>query len=92
MTREMGRVLQDGAGNHYVNVENVRVTLVLAKDRPTEKDWPGQNCLRIQAYRGDENDALCQGAELPIGSDPNVSRNLIGIMKAFFMLFEFVGE
>jgi len=57
----------DSAGDRYVEINNVRVTLVLAKDRPQGKDWAGQAVLRVQAYKNAKGKAMHKGAELPAG-------------------------
>ena len=55
----------DNRGNPFIEVDNLRVTCVLAK--PSSKRWAKgvKLYLRVQAYKGKGN-ALYQGAELPI--------------------------
>ncbi|MDD4616572.1 MAG: hypothetical protein PHW76_05580 [Alphaproteobacteria bacterium] len=55
------QIQQDGKGNEYVRVENIRITYLPACS------WdPSSPGLRIQAYRDNQTDALHQGAEIPI--------------------------
>lgn len=72
----------DSAGHLYVDVENVRVTYVPAKDRSTEADWAGSDVIRIQAYKG-QGCSLHYGAELPIGS-PEVFIDLIAALSTVY--------
>lgn len=58
---------KDSPDHLYVDVENVRITYVPAKDRSPAADWAGSDVIRIQAYKG-HGKALNPGAELPIGS------------------------
>ena len=60
---------KDGAGNPYIDVANVRITLVSNQQR--DADWTGgeyRHCIRIQAYRGGESRSLHMGAEIPLNS------------------------
>ena len=47
----------DGSGNSYIDVRNIRITIV-------PQTWKGPPGIRIQAYK--ENGQLFPGAELPV--------------------------
>ena len=70
-------ILTDGSGQHYVNVGNVRLTVVEGER------WAGpevRHYLRLQAYKGEpEASGLNQGAELPIRDLRSVLELLAGI-------------
>jgi hypothetical protein len=74
----------DSANNFYVNVDNVRITLVKKENRKPESDWSGKDTIRIQAYRDGTTGNLMQGAELPIGS----TRDIFRFAMALFALVE----
>jgi hypothetical protein len=57
---------RDGAGNEYIEVDNVRITYVPADRRDAAKNWAGQDVVRIQARRDDGTNALHMGAEFPV--------------------------
>jgi len=59
---------QDGAGHEFLEVDNVRITYVPARDRSPGANWSGSDVLRIQAYRSDSDKSLHMGAELPVRS------------------------
>jgi len=52
----------DSAGNEFVEVGNIRITLFLDETGTTEKDWAGTPVLRVQVYRDSESKALFPGA------------------------------
>jgi hypothetical protein len=57
--------MKDSAGNPYIDIDNVRVTMVDKSGNPT-KDWAGSvKYLRVQAYTGRGN-SLHRGAEFPV--------------------------
>jgi hypothetical protein len=70
----------DSAGNEFVEVGNIRITLVLAEKRDTEKDWAGSPVLRIQAYRDSESKALFPGAEYPVRRLSDVSEMIEALL------------
>lgn len=57
---------RDASDHSFMEVENIRITYVPAKDRDAAKSWAGADVLRVQAYRGSEDQSLHMGAELPI--------------------------
>ncbi len=58
---------KDNRGQAYIDVDNVRVTLVPAAMRATAKNWAGKDVIRIAAYVGDGTNRTHRGAEFPIG-------------------------
>jgi uncharacterized protein (DUF427 family) len=58
----------DASRNAYIDLENIRITLVNKTDKPTQKDWAGSiKYLRVQAYRNpSKSKALHRGAEFPL--------------------------
>lgn len=73
----------DGKGNKYVEVGNLRISIIRSENRPSDKDWPGQDVLRIQAYRG-EAKYLHMGSELPISKKDN----LIDLISAIIHIYK----
>ncbi|RLC02338.1 MAG: hypothetical protein DRI57_30170 [Deltaproteobacteria bacterium] len=65
---------QDGRGNTYFDVENIRITCV-------PETFDGNPGLRIQAYKGQGN-ALFPGAEIPIPDKSTAFDLLKTISKA----------
>lgn len=65
---------RDSKGNIYIDVQNIRITFVRHENRSNLKDWPNADVLRIQAYRGDESNALHQGAEYPIYNNESINK------------------
>lgn len=59
---------KDSKNNDYLEIGNIRVSLVRATNRTASKNWPGCDVIRIQAYRGNTNSALHKGAEFPVNS------------------------
>ena len=78
----------DSSGNLYINVDNLRITLVLACNRDPEDDWAdGEDCIRFQAYKDlEKSDALYQGAEIPLGEDPEST--VFKVMEALVFLHD----
>lgn len=60
--------LHDAVKNPYVDLENIRITLVNKAAKPAQKDWKGTvKYLRIQAYKNkNKSKALHRGAEFPL--------------------------
>ncbi|KGE84807.1 MAG: hypothetical protein NXI01_10005 [Gammaproteobacteria bacterium] len=77
-------MLTDGAGNKYVEFENIRFTIVKQNERDSSKDWPESDVLRIQAYRNSESKSLHRGAEIPIKS----KEDLIKIVKSILEIYD----
>jgi len=71
-------------GHVYIEVGNLRITYVPSKDRPPEKDWPGCDVIRIQAYRDSVSSALHRGAELPITGISGMRQMVKAIRKIYF--------
>jgi hypothetical protein len=59
---------KDSKGNDYLEIGNIRVSLVRSSNRTAAKNWPGCDVIRIQAYRGNANSSLHKGAEFPVNS------------------------
>jgi len=70
----------DSAGNQFVDVDNVRLTYVKANTRSPDANWSGHDVIRIQAYRGGENNALHSGAEFPIESPTSIHHLIISLL------------
>ena len=73
----------DSKNNKYIDLKNIRISYVDHKNRPVNKNWPGADVIRIQAYRGDRTNALHQGAELPISNKRDIV-NLIDVLVVFY--------
>ena len=65
---------QDGRGNTYFDVENIRITCV-------PETFDGNPGLRIKAYKGQSN-SLFSGAEIPIPDKSTAFDLLKTISKA----------
>jgi len=71
----------DGSGNSYIDVYNVRVSLVEKTDQG--KDWEGARCyLRFSAYTG-QGRGVMRGPELPLNDD-----NVLNILRAIVAMAE----
>jgi hypothetical protein len=58
---------KDSKGNDYLDIDNIRVTLVRAANRTQSNNWPGCDVIRIQAYVDPANSSvLHRGAEFPV--------------------------
>ena len=53
---------KDSKGNSYTEVRNIRLTIVKSENRRPDKDWPGMDVIRIQAYRNLTSNSLHKGA------------------------------
>jgi len=61
---------KDSAGNLFVEVSNIRITYIFAKNREKAKDWSGKDVMRFQAYKDRANgNSLHKGAEYPINGE-----------------------
>jgi len=69
----------DSKENFYVDIDNVRITIVKKENRKAESNWSGKDTLRIQAYQEGTSGRLMQGAEFPIGSMVDVSRFAVAL-------------
>ena len=58
----------DSRDHIYIDVENIRVTYIPARDRDDSKNWAGSDVVRVQSYKGEDDHSLHMGAELPISS------------------------
>ncbi|MCD4654913.1 hypothetical protein K8T06_13385 [bacterium] len=60
----------DGRGNPFITVGNLRITYVDGKQRDEKENWSGESVLRIQAYKGnpEESYAMHRGPEFPVRS------------------------
>jgi hypothetical protein len=70
-------IKQDGTGNPYIDINNLRVTLT----KRGADGWAGESSyIRIQSYRSDsaQSQALHLGAELPFTSH----KELCGLIAA----------
>lgn len=62
----MVTVTKDDSGNPFIDIDNVRITMVDKTNKPATKDWAGTiRYLRVQAYKG-KGKALHMGAEFPL--------------------------
>lgn len=57
---------QDGNGNIFEDVANIRITYKKQSNRTADKDWAETDVLSFRAYRGGDNDALHMGAEVAL--------------------------
>jgi len=76
-------VHEDGAGNVYCEVENLRVTYVPAASRSTAKNWAGKDVIRFQTYGGDDSAKLYPGPELPVSSEETVTELVSALIRVF---------
>lgn len=76
-------IKKDSKGNLYVEMENIRLTYVQRESRPSEKDWPGKDVIRIQAKRG-KGDSLHRGAELPVENQ----KSMINVVETILLLYK----
>lgn len=66
------QIQQDGKGNNYIEVGNIRVTYVPKCSWAPQ--FPG---LRIQAYRDSTSKSLHRGAEIPISNRRKTALEII---------------
>ena len=74
----------DGKGNRYNEIKNQRISYIKSGNRKPDKDWPGVDVIRIQAYKGGNTNSLHLGAEMPIEKKEDiidVIRELLEIHK-----------
>lgn len=77
----------DSRDNIFVDLENIRISYVESSNRSSDKDWPGADVLRIQAYRG-EGSALHKGAELPIHDKDNI----VDLIEVLIKIYKELGK
>jgi len=63
---------KDSRGNDFLEIDNLRITLVRSANRNPNKDWPGQDVVRFQSKRNSTSNSLHQGAEIPIPNDAKI--------------------
>ncbi|WP_167597978.1 hypothetical protein [Leeuwenhoekiella sp. ZYFB001] len=63
---------RDSKGNIYTEIKNIRLTYVKSANRAPDKDWPGSDVIRIQAYRDGTSKSLHRGAEIPVDKKEDV--------------------
>lgn len=85
---------KDSSGNSYVDRENIRITLVLDRNRgPDTNNWPGMDCLRFQAYKDPHNSsALHLGAEIPLSSPGGSAESILEIIEGLIILHGFASH
>jgi len=71
----------DSSGNSYVDVGNIRLTMVGQANAP--EYWQGHDCIRINAYRGSDNNSLHQGAMIPLTS----KQTIVELIEALCQLY-----
>jgi hypothetical protein len=76
---------KDSRGNVYFEVDNIRITYVESCNRNPDKDWPGTDVIRIQAYRDGESSLLHRGAEIPIDTSEKINE-LISALQEIYLL------
>lgn len=64
---------EDGSGQQYFDVDNIRITVV-------ENTWDDVPGIRVQAYK--ENGQLNPGAELPIANSETAFRLILALTNA----------
>lgn len=57
---------QDGSGNYYEDVANIRITYKKQSNRTADKDWAETDVLSFRAYKNADTDALHMGAEVTL--------------------------
>lgn len=74
----------DKKGNRYTEIKNIRLSYIKSINRKPDKDWPGVDVIRIQAYKDGNSNSLHQGAEMPINKKEDIIdfiRELLEIHK-----------
>jgi hypothetical protein len=66
-----------------VDVDNIRVTYIPAKDRDGSKDWAGSDVIRVQSYKGAAGSSLHMGAEFPVSTPEVFSQFVAGICQVY---------
>lgn len=74
---------KDSSGHQYLDIENIRVTFIPAEDRKPNKDWADSDVIRIQAYKGEKDNALHMGAEIPIKSPEVFGKCIAAICQIY---------
>lgn len=74
--------MKDSSGNPYIDIGNVRITMVDKSNKPPSKDWAGTNrYLRVQAYTG-KGSSLHRGAEFPVGDIKKILEFIESVSEA----------
>ncbi len=76
----------DASSNPYIDVRGVRLTYVKVENRAHEKNWPGCDVLRINAYKEDPavSQSLMPGPEIPLGNEgEEFGKLIIGLHHLF---------
>ena len=72
----------DSAGNPYIDIDNVRITMVDKSTKPASKDWAGSvKYLRVQAYTGNGS-SLHRGAEFPVDNIKKILEFINSVSEA----------
>jgi len=74
----------DSKGNIYKEVNNLRISYIKSSNRKPNKDWPGSDVIRIQAYRDGVSASLHMGAEIPISN----SGSVLDLIETFVDLYK----
>jgi hypothetical protein len=76
---------QDSVGHLYVEVGNVRLTYIPARDRSPEADWAGSDVIRVQAYKapGTADKSLHRGAEFPVADAAGFVELIAGLCSVY---------
>ena len=74
---------KDKNGNIYENIGNIRITVINKATRSSQKDWANCNTLRFQAYKGEDNNALHLGAEIPLENDETIIELIEALCKIY---------
>lgn len=78
----MAKLQVDSNDNPFVDLgEWFRITLVRHESRKEEKDWAGQDVLRIQKYVNQKNSQLAPGPEIPMHTREQFADFLIAVSK-----------
>jgi hypothetical protein len=76
----------DGSGNSYIDVQNVRISLI-ERTVDDERNWAGApHFLRFSAYTA-EGHGVKPGPELPVSAE-----NVLNLVRAVLALAERGGE
>ena len=77
------QVEHDSRGQKYVDVRTARITYVRADQRAPEKNWPGMDVIRVQAYADGKGGKLYPGAEIPLESPNDAFELLMALCQLF---------
>lgn len=74
---------KDSKGHVYVDVDNIRITYIPARDRDGSKEWAGSDVIRVQSYKGPTDRSLHMGAELPVATPEVLGQFVAGICQVY---------